>query len=41
LVGPKERIKDRIEAWKESPCTVLLLGNRDRATLEMMAEYVS
>jgi F420-dependent oxidoreductase-like protein len=41
LVGPKERIRDRLEAWKESPCTVLLLGNRDRPTLEMMAEFTS
>jgi F420-dependent oxidoreductase-like protein len=41
LVGPKERIRDKLEVWKESPCTVLLLGNRDRATLEMMAELVA
>lgn len=41
LVGPKERIKDRLAAWDESPCTVMLLGGRDRATFEMMAEFVS
>jgi alkanesulfonate monooxygenase SsuD/methylene tetrahydromethanopterin reductase-like flavin-dependent oxidoreductase (luciferase family) len=38
LVGSKERIKDRFEAWKESPATVMLLGGRDRSTLEMMLE---
>jgi F420-dependent oxidoreductase-like protein len=38
LVGSPERIKDRFEAWKESPCTVMLLQGGDRQTLEMMAE---
>jgi len=41
LVGPKERIKDRLEAWKESPCTVLLLGGGRRQTFEMMAELTA
>ena len=38
LVGSPERIRDRFEAWKESPATVMLLGGRDRKTLEMMLE---
>lgn len=38
LVGPRERIRDRFGVWKESPCTVMLLGGRDRATFELMAE---
>ncbi len=38
LVGSKERICDRFEAWKQSPATVMLLGGRDRATFEMMLE---
>ncbi|MGH2759026.1 MAG: LLM class F420-dependent oxidoreductase [Actinomycetota bacterium] len=38
LVGPVERIKERFQAWKESPATVMLLGGRDRKTFEMMAE---
>jgi F420-dependent oxidoreductase-like protein len=38
LVGPKERIKERFEAWRDSPCTVMLLGGRDRKTFEMLRE---
>jgi hypothetical protein len=41
LVGPKERIRDRYEAWKESPCSVMLMGGRDRGTFEFMAELTS
>jgi F420-dependent oxidoreductase-like protein len=40
LVGPVERIRERLEAWKETPVTSLLLGNRDRQTLRAMAELV-
>ena len=40
LVGPVERIKDRLEAWKETPISTLLLGNRDPETLRTMAELV-
>ncbi len=40
LVGPIERIRDRLEAWKETPVTTLLLGNRDKQTLRTMAELV-
>ncbi len=41
LVGPVERIRDRLEAWKETPVTGLLLANRDPETLRTMAELVS
>jgi alkanesulfonate monooxygenase SsuD/methylene tetrahydromethanopterin reductase-like flavin-dependent oxidoreductase (luciferase family) len=41
LVGPVERIKERYEVWKQSPCTVMLLGGRDRKTFEMMVELAS
>ena len=41
LVGPKERIADRYAAWKESPCSVMLLGGRDRGTFEFMAELTA
>jgi F420-dependent oxidoreductase-like protein len=40
LVGPTERIRDRLEAWKETPVTTLLLGNRDVETLRAVAEMV-
>ena len=38
LLGPKERIRERLEAWKESRVTSLVVGTRDRDTLEFMAE---
>ena len=41
LSGPEERIADRLEAWKESPVTTLLLGGAEDSTLEMMAELTA
>jgi F420-dependent oxidoreductase-like protein len=38
LVGPPERIRDRLEAWKESGVTSLLLAIRDIATLRTVAQ---
>jgi F420-dependent oxidoreductase-like protein len=40
LVGPRERIRDRLEVWKQSGVGTLLVGARDRATLRLMAELV-
>ncbi|WP_028658512.1 LLM class F420-dependent oxidoreductase [Nocardioides insulae] len=40
LIGPKEKIRDDLEAWKESPVTTLLVGNNDPEVMRMMAEYV-
>jgi F420-dependent oxidoreductase-like protein len=40
LVGPRERIADRLEAWRESGVTTLLVQTHDRATLRAMAELV-
>ena len=40
LVGPRERIADRLEAWRESGVTSLLVQTHDRATLRVMAELV-
>jgi F420-dependent oxidoreductase-like protein len=40
LVGSRERIADRLEAWKESPVTTLLIQAYDPATLRTMAELV-
>jgi len=39
LVGPKEKIRDDLEAWGESMATTLLI-NGDVATLQTMAEIV-
>ena len=38
LVGPKERIRERLAAWKESPVTMLNVGTADPDTLRFMAE---
>lgn len=40
LVGPIERIKERLTEWKKTPVTTLLLTNRDVETLRTMAELV-
>ena len=40
LVGPRERIADRLEAWRESGVTTLLVQTQDRATLRTMAELL-
>jgi len=38
LVGPKERIADRLAAWRESGATTLLVSTRDAVTLRTVAE---
>ena len=38
LVGPKERIRDRLAVWKESDVTTINVGTADRSTLQFMAE---
>ena len=40
LVGPRERVAERLEAWKASPVTTLLIQAHDAATLRTMAELV-
>ncbi len=40
LVGPRERIADRLGAWRESGVTTLLVQAHDRATLRTMAELL-
>ena len=39
LIGPKERIKDNLEAWRESPVTTLNVSG-DPDTLRVIAELV-
>jgi F420-dependent oxidoreductase-like protein len=41
LCGSKERIKERLQAWKETQVTTLLLANQDVATMRTMAELVN
>jgi F420-dependent oxidoreductase-like protein len=38
LVGPKERIADRLAAWRDSGATTMLVSTRDAATLRAVAE---
>jgi F420-dependent oxidoreductase-like protein len=38
LVGPRERIAERIEAWRAGPVTTLLIGSRDPSVLGLMAD---
>jgi F420-dependent oxidoreductase-like protein len=38
LVGPKERIADRLDAWRESGVTTMLVSTRDEQSLRTMAE---
>jgi len=41
LVGPVERIRDRLAAWRESGATTLLVSTRDANTLRGVAEAAS
>jgi F420-dependent oxidoreductase-like protein len=40
LVGPAARIKERLQAWEESPVTTLLVGSRDRETLRLLTDLI-
>jgi F420-dependent oxidoreductase-like protein len=40
LVGPKERIRDRLAAWRETPVTTLVVGSPQPDALRTLAELV-
>ena len=40
LVGPKERIADRLEAWRETPVTTLLVGSPQPEALSVLAQIL-
>ena len=40
LIGPKERIRDRLAAWRETPVTTLIVGTPQPEALQMLAELV-
>jgi F420-dependent oxidoreductase-like protein len=40
LLGPKERIAERLEAWRETPVTTLVLGTTQPEALQALAELV-
>jgi hypothetical protein len=39
LIGPEDKIRDDLDAWRESIVTTLLVGG-DAATLRRVAELV-
>jgi len=40
LIGPKERIAERLEAWRKTPVTTLVLGTTQPEALQTLAELV-
>jgi F420-dependent oxidoreductase-like protein len=40
LVGSRDRIKDRLQAWRETPVTSLLISTRRPEDLQLVAELV-
>jgi F420-dependent oxidoreductase-like protein len=40
LVGPTERVRERLAAWRETPVTTLLVASHDLPTLRRTAELV-
>src|SRR5262245_932105 len=40
LVGPKERIRERLEVWKRTPVTTLIVGTPQPEALEVMADLL-
>ncbi|MFT5101396.1 MAG: F420-dependent oxidoreductase-like protein [Flavobacterium sp.] len=40
LVGPIDRVKDRLQAWRETPVTSLLVNARNEQQIQQMAEIV-
>jgi F420-dependent oxidoreductase-like protein len=40
LVGPVERIRDRLAAWRETPVTSLLVATQEKAKLAQLAELI-
>jgi alkanesulfonate monooxygenase SsuD/methylene tetrahydromethanopterin reductase-like flavin-dependent oxidoreductase (luciferase family) len=40
LLGPRERIADRLDAWKESGITTMVVGAAQPEALQLMAELV-
>lgn len=40
LIGPPERIRDRLGAWRETPVTTLIVGSPQPEALQVLAELV-
>jgi F420-dependent oxidoreductase-like protein len=40
LVGPKARIRERLDAWRETPVTTLVVGSPQPEAIQVLAELV-
>jgi alkanesulfonate monooxygenase SsuD/methylene tetrahydromethanopterin reductase-like flavin-dependent oxidoreductase (luciferase family) len=40
IVGPPSRIKERLEAWRDSPVTTLMVAGRDHEQLKVLRDLV-
>ena len=40
LVGPKERIAERLQAWRDAGVSTLLVQTKQKEALQVMAELV-
>ena len=40
LTGPKDRIRDRLQAWRDSKVTTLLVATTDKDMLRTVSEIV-
>ena len=40
LVGPRERIRDRLDAWRETPVTTIIAGSPQPEALQVLAELL-
>jgi F420-dependent oxidoreductase-like protein len=40
LCGPLDRIKERLQAWRDTPVTTLLIGSQDKSQLQQFAQLV-
>jgi hypothetical protein len=40
LIGPKDRIKERLQIWRDSKVTTLLVATTDKQQLRDMAELL-
>jgi hypothetical protein len=41
LCGPAERIRERVQAWRDTPVTSLIVMTRDPAVLRLLADVVA
>jgi alkanesulfonate monooxygenase SsuD/methylene tetrahydromethanopterin reductase-like flavin-dependent oxidoreductase (luciferase family) len=40
IVGPPSRIKERLQAWEDSPVTTLMVAGRDPEQLQVVRDLV-